>query len=307
MMLKVAAVDDEIHVLERFGRIVKNEPELECCGLFETGEELLSYLQNNSLDAVFMDIEMPGVNGLSLCEKVMDVSENTDVIFVTAYNHYAIDAFEVSAIDYILKPLTNDRLAKVTSRLQKRRNKSGAGEINPLSPTVLVPIPVPASGRPRVRCFGSFELLINGEAITWKNSKAKEIFAFLVYKKGEPVSWEKIADVIWPDYDSEKAHANFHATTYLLRKRLYELRIPRIVEFKRGNYRIVREEIDCDAYEMEEKLVKHYFLSAQDMDFLESVTTNGYMEENGYEWSYSKAVEINNAAVRILKAHGKTL
>lgn len=68
-MIRIASVDDEIHVLERFERMVVKIKELELCGLFESGEELLAYLKDHPLDAVFLDIEMPDVNGLQLCEQ----------------------------------------------------------------------------------------------------------------------------------------------------------------------------------------------------------------------------------------------
>ncbi len=75
-----AAVDDELHVLERFERMVKDVKELELCGLFESGEQLLDYLKEQPLDAVFLDIEMPDVNGLQLSEQVLDLNENNLVI-----------------------------------------------------------------------------------------------------------------------------------------------------------------------------------------------------------------------------------
>ena len=75
-MIRIAAVDDEMHVLERFERMVLNVKELELCGLFETGEELLAYLKEHPLDAIFLDIEMPGVNGLQLSQQILDFNEN---------------------------------------------------------------------------------------------------------------------------------------------------------------------------------------------------------------------------------------
>ncbi|WP_291643619.1 response regulator [Clostridium sp.] len=203
-MIRIAVVDDEMHVLERFERMVLKIKELELCGLFETGEELLSYLEQNPLDAVFLDIEMPGVNGLQLSERILDMSEFIDIIFVTAFNQYAVEAFEVQAMDYILKPLTPERLLKTVKRLLKTKS---------------------TAVRPQktfIQCFGDFEVFLNGEALVWKNSKAKEVLAFLIHKRGISVNCEKIADAVWPDYDSKKAQTNFHATTYLLCKRLAE-------------------------------------------------------------------------------------
>jgi len=281
-MIRIAAVDDEIHVLERFERMVLEIKELELCGLFETGEQLLSYLKEHPLDAIFLDIEMPGVNGLQLSEKILDLNEKIDIIFVTAFNQYAVEAFEAQAMDYIMKPLTEERLEKTVRRLLKTNSKVGR------------------SGKPFIQCIGDFELFLNGEAIPWKNSKAKEILAFLVHKEGVPLNWEKIADAVWPDYNSEKAQTNFHATTYLLRKRLAEAGVSRILETSRGNYRVVTDKFDCDIYQLEELIKYNQIRREEDFRLLEQLDQRGYMEENGYEWAYPRAAELDEMCKRAM-------
>ena len=280
--MRIAAVDDEAHVLERFERIVSNLTELNLCGLFETGEQLLTYLRENPLDAVFLDIEMPGVNGLQLSEQIQNLNKNIEIIFVTAFNQYAVEAFEAQAIDYIMKPLTEERLHKTIRRLLKT-NKTEA-----------------RSEKPFIQCFGGFEVFLNGEALTWKNSKAKEVLAFLVHKNGIPVGWEKIADAVWSDFNSEKAQTNFHATTYLLRKRLADAGISQILESVRGNYRIATDKVDCDVYQLEELLKKQYINSNEACQLIEQLKQKGYMEDSGYEWAYSRVVEFDEKCQRMI-------
>ncbi len=283
MTIRIAAVDDETHVLERFERMVSGISELNLCGLFETGEHLLTYLKENPLDAVFLDIEMPCVNGLQLSEQIQSLNENIEIIFVTAFNQYAVEAFEVQALDYILKPLTEDRLAKSVKRLLKTRKAAN----------------VP--GTLFVQCFGEFEVFVNGEALTWKNSKAKEVLAFLIHKNGVPVNWEKIANAVWPDYNSEKAQTNFHATTYLLRKRLAEAGLSHILENARGNYRIVTDKVDCDIYRLEEMLKKNHTNRKEDLHLLEQLLQKGYMEASGYAWAYPRAAELDELCRKAMK------
>lgn len=272
--MKIAAVDDEFHVLERFERMVSKIPELELCGLFETGQQLFTYLENHSLDVVFLDIEMPGVNGLQLSERIQSLNEDIDIIFVTAFNQYAVEAFELEAVDYIMKPLTEERLGKTLSRLLKTNRNTVR------------------KGKPFIQCFGAFEVFIDGKALTWKSSKAKEILAFLVYKCGVPVSWEKIANAVWPEFNAERSQTNFHATTYLLRKRLSESGLSHIFESTRGNYRIVADKVDCDAYRLEEMINKDQIKRKEDYRLMEQLLQSGYMESDGYEWAYSKAAML---------------
>ncbi|TGE32806.1 response regulator [Desulfosporosinus sp. Sb-LF] len=282
-MIRIAAVDDEMHVLERFERMVLGIKELELCGLFETAEQLLSYLKEHPLDAVFLDIEMPDVNGLQLSEQILDLNETIDIIFVTAFNQYAVEAFELQAMDYIMKPLTEERLGKTVKRLLK--NKSTVGRPR----------------KPFIQCFGDFEVFLNGDALVWKNSKAKEVLAFLIHKNGVPVNWEKIADAVWPDYNSEKAQTNFHATTYLLRKRLADAGISQILESGRGNYRVVTDQVKCELYQLNELIKGYQIKREEDFRLLERLKQRGYMEASGYAWAHSRAAELDEMCKMIIK------
>jgi len=282
-MIQIAAVDDELHALERFERIALEIKELKICGLFETGEELLNYLKKEPLDVVFLDIEMPDVDGLQLSEQILDLHENIDIVFVTAFNQYAVEAFELQALDYIMKPLTEERLGKTVRKLLKNKK-------------IVAPI-----GKPFIQCLGDFEIFKNGQALTWKNSKAKEVLAFLVHKEGVPVNWEKVANAVWPDYNAEKAQTNFHATTYLLRKKLAEAGLTHILDSGRGNYRIMTEQIDCDLYQLEKLMNTKQMRREEDIRLLFQLDQRGYMEESGYAWAFPRAAELEQQCKRFLK------
>ncbi len=276
-MIRVAAVDDEAHALERFERMVQPIEGLELCGLFESAEPLLSYLKDHPLDAVFLDIEMPGVDGLQLCEEIQSLAPEIDIIFVTAFNQYAVDAFELQAMDYILKPLTEKRLEKTIQRLKKTKRE-----------------PKPTT-KPFIQCFGDFEVFVNGEALVWKNSKAKELLAFLVHKSGVAVNWEKITDAVWPEFNREKAQTNFHATAYLLRKKLAEAGLSEILEGGRGSYRVVTDKLECDAWQLEALMKGNRLKRRDDMTRLNQLLQRGYMEASGYAWAQPKAAELEEA------------
>jgi len=282
-MLKIAAVDDEINSLERFERIANKVEDIYICGLFETGKQLLSYIKETTLDAVFIDIEMPDINGFQLSEQILDVDENINIVFVSAFNQYASEAFEAQAVDYILKPICEDRFIKTLKRLRKNIN--------------LKPIQ-----KPYIQCFGGFEVFINDVASVWKNSKAKEMLAFLIHKDGVPAGWEQIASEIWPEFNTEKAQANFHATTYLLRKRLSELGISNIIENGRGCYRIIKEQVDCELYEVQE-IVKKGPTKKDDFYLIDKLSKNDYMNSTGYIWSFPKAAELYETSLKLMEVN----
>ena len=92
-------------------------PELDICGEAENGLKALEMVETNRPDIAFLDINMPGLSGLEVAK---NITSDCRVVFITAYDQYAIEAFENEAIDYLLKPVTDDRLAKTVQRLQKQ-------------------------------------------------------------------------------------------------------------------------------------------------------------------------------------------
>ena len=92
-------------------------PELDICGEAENGLKALELIEKKRPEIAFLDINMPGLSGLEVAK---NITSNCRVVFITAYDQYAIEAFENEAIDYLLKPVSDDRLAKTVTRLQKQ-------------------------------------------------------------------------------------------------------------------------------------------------------------------------------------------
>ena len=101
-------------------RLAEAWPELSIVAEAENGEQALAAIDEHKPDVAFLDIRMPGLNGLEVAAALAETSPRTQVVFVTAYDQYAIDAFEHGAIDYLLKPIEPERLAATVQRLQSR-------------------------------------------------------------------------------------------------------------------------------------------------------------------------------------------
>lgn len=115
--LKVALADDEPLARARLARLLR-EAGCEVAAELEDGGAVLAWLQGApSVDALFLDIQMPGATGL---EVMAELPERLPVVFVTAYAEHAVRAFEAAAVDYVLKPLSADRLAKTLARLREQ-------------------------------------------------------------------------------------------------------------------------------------------------------------------------------------------
>jgi len=117
--LQVLIVDDERLSRRRLRRLLGQDPELQVIGECETGQDAIEFLSNHSPQLVFLDVQMPGVDGFSVVERV-GAEEMPCTIFVTAYDQYALRAFEVHAMDYLLKPYEEKRLAESVKRAKRQ-------------------------------------------------------------------------------------------------------------------------------------------------------------------------------------------
>lgn len=115
-------VDDEYPSREELKFLIRKYSKINIVKEFENPIEALKYLEgNSSIDIIFLDINMPNFDGISLAKIISKFKIKPKIVFVTAYKEYAIDAFEVEAIDYILKPYSEDRIKKLIERIDKTK------------------------------------------------------------------------------------------------------------------------------------------------------------------------------------------
>ena len=132
MKPRALIADDEAHLAEHLRtRLAAMWPELEVLPLAANGIEALRVINDEAPDVAFLDIRMPGLTGLELAGRI---DARTHVVFVTAFDQYAVEAFDRDAVDYVLKPVTDERLAKCIERL---RRKLAAAEKPPALDEVL--------------------------------------------------------------------------------------------------------------------------------------------------------------------------
>ncbi|HVR29798.1 MAG TPA: LytTR family DNA-binding domain-containing protein [Thermoanaerobaculia bacterium] len=114
--LRVVIADDEAPARRKLRRLLERDASLSIVGEASTGPEAVRALRAQRPQALFLDIQMPGLDGFQVLEALGDL-DDTAVVFVTAYDEYAVRAFEIDALDYLLKPVTEERLSKVLERL----------------------------------------------------------------------------------------------------------------------------------------------------------------------------------------------
>ncbi len=120
-MLKAIIVDDEILAINLLETMLKDNGTIDVVGKYLNPLDAIANIPTLKPDILFLDIEMAEMNGIDFASKLGDLTHVLDIIFVTAYEHYAIDAFSVQAIDYILKPIDKARLMKTIERISLRK------------------------------------------------------------------------------------------------------------------------------------------------------------------------------------------
>jgi two-component system LytT family response regulator len=156
--IRVLIVDDEPLGVQRIVDLLRNEPGVEVVGTAEDGEEAIESIARHRPDLAFLDVQMPGKTGLDVVQEV-GPARMPVTVFVTAYDHFALRAFDLAAVDYLVKPFDNERFAEAFRRARRRVELEGLEEVQaqirslldagePASPAPAAPARLPLAATP---------------------------------------------------------------------------------------------------------------------------------------------------------------
>jgi DNA-binding LytR/AlgR family response regulator len=148
MTMSVLAVDDVPPALDELCRLLREAPEVTDVSGAGDPISALRMIQNGRFDAVFLDIAMPGLDGLELASLLAKLSDPPAIVFVTAYEQHAVAAFGIGAVDYLLKPVRAERLSDALTRIT-RMIPAARPPSEPTLPDAMAALPVEAEGRTR--------------------------------------------------------------------------------------------------------------------------------------------------------------
>ena len=132
-MINILIVDDEKPARDELEFLLKKIPEVSITGIAEGGQEAIVLVEKFKPDLIFLDIKMPEMNGFEVAEKLQLYAAAPGIIFTTAYDKFAIKAFEINALDYILKPFSRERLEKSIERFASRQKHEEEGDFRTIS------------------------------------------------------------------------------------------------------------------------------------------------------------------------------
>ena len=222
------AVDDEELMLHTLVRAIDASPDIKEVVKFSNAENALDYVREHPVDLAFLDINMRGMGGIALAEKIIKERPNSKIIFCTGYEEYAIPAFKLHASGYLMKPISVEdvqcEIDNIKGVIQKEK-------------------------RLEVKCFGNFEVYVKGERVSFKRSRTKELFAFLVDRKGAGMTAKQICAVLFPDdLDDAKNSAYLRQLVMDLKTTLKSVGAEGVLCHDTPCYRIDPHLIKCDYF-----------------------------------------------------------
>lgn len=288
--MKVMLIDDELFALDVLEKQLNKVEGIEIVGKYQNPELALLDLTKLEVEAIFLDMDMGEVHGIEFAEKITAAYGHVEIIFVTAYPEFALEAFEVNAIDYLLKPVNLNRLKKAVLKTnEKLKLYKGRNETSPKTLESLY-----------INTMKSFRL-INSEqhVVKWRTKKVKELFVFLWHHRGNQVHKAKIIEELWPEMDINKSMVLLHTTVYHLRKVLTENGADNPINLVNEHYTL-SVPFASDFCELE-KILKLNEISPIKVKQVLEIYSGDYLEEENYPWAIQAQQLIRKSVLYFLE------
>ncbi len=228
--MNILAVDDEYFALKLIEQAIKDAVSGAVLYLCDEPESAIETAKKNKIDVAFLDIHMSGMTGIELAKVLKDINPKVNIIFATGFSEHMKDAIDLRSSGYLLKPVT---AAQVKTEMENLRH----------------PVEWDAGKRVRVQTFGNFEVFIDGSPVKFERKQSKEIFAYLIDKRGTSVTYAELASVIWEDGDYDRVRQkNLQVYVASLVKTLQGLGENDLILKGRQGILVNTAKIDCDYY-----------------------------------------------------------
>ncbi|PZT55158.1 response regulator [Paenibacillus silvae] len=323
-MLQAYLVDDEPHALNMLEMFLNRTGEVQVVGRWMNGFEALKALDDVRPDIWFVDIEMPGMSGLELAANIHEIDPEAVIVFVTAYDQYAVAAFEHEALDYLLKPIEMGRLSRTIDRISRERERGHEKkeQIQKQQQTQGVMKSFISSSEDAVNRHDSGDLVdrnclfvqmfgklrvtpTNGDSVMWRTAKEKELFAYLLLQdpNAHAVHRDRIIEQLWPDERYEKAKIYMHTCVSLLRKNLKKLGMEQMVSYRNEHYILDKNRIRADVYDVLDVVHRMQREEHVPLDQMER-TLHMYQDEllaqEDYPWVYELSQRLERNVLELM-------
>lgn len=236
--MKVLIVEDEHNTLDEIQSLLAQIDRRAVLYTAKDAASALTLANEHDFEGAFLDIRLPQMSGMDLADRLLEIEPLMTIVFITAFNNYATEAFERNAIDYLLKPVRPERLAKAYSKMTEKAEENKAEKY--------------LAKKASLDTFGGLRLYCDEEEVEWGRSKNVELFSYLLMQNGKFISKEKICEELWPSLDYERALPNLQVTVHRLRKTLSCFDRKTIcIKYKDGYYSLEINTMAYDVYRLE--------------------------------------------------------
>lgn len=296
-MMKAMLIDDEKLAVAYMEKLLRAMPEFDDIESYTNPADAIEAAYTSRPDVIFLDIVMPEMNGMQAAERLQQASPDSDIVFITGYDRYAIDAFELNALDYVLKPVQRARLAKTVERLTARRQEIFLEE-------------EPAEAL-LIGCFGTLRLCTAlgapaDTAFRWRTNRAQEMFAYLLHYRERFVSKDNLIGQFWPDLPNKRASTYLYTTIYQIRQCLKQTHVDaEILNVSGGEgYTLRLNGMALDIERFEKGIRSLGSVNAQSCAEhlrLSALYADDYLADYDYAWAEGerqrlRAIQLNHAS-----------
>ncbi len=279
--IRIILIDDEYYSLLWLKKLLETEyHDAEVIGVYQDAIQLLDNITSLSPDVIFLDVQMPDINGLELAVQIQELNPNVSIVFVTGYSSYARNAFDLEAVDFIMKPIKLKRLKKTIERLRKHMKSNYLNCETPISERKIY-----------LSCFNHLKYQVEGseqKLFKWRTSKSEELFAYLLYHRNKIVHKETLIELLWPDFEYTAGAQQLYSTIYQIRLLLTRIGLEAIsINSTSGGYCLYTRNtlIDTEIWENQvNQLGEPSEGNVMEYEMVFFQYTGDYLGDYGYLW-----------------------
>ncbi|MFP7492530.1 response regulator [Terribacillus saccharophilus] len=283
--MKVMLVDDEPLALQFLESQLHSIGDFNIVGAYQTSRGLIEEIAEKKPELLFLDIKIGSVNGVGLAAEIQEEHPDLPIVFVTGYQEYAVQAFELNALDYLVKPIQKDRLRKTIQRLDLDVQENDPG------------------AQIRIICMNALQFNQNGVPLTvqWRTTKAKEVFCYLLHHAGKPVRKDVLLDRFWEETAPEKAKTQLYSTIYVIRKTLAASLPALSLSSHNQCYQLQLGNAEVDIVQWQDHInhlpALHEHSLASYLTLLQDYKGD-YFAGEGYEWAESRQNQLRELWIK---------
>ncbi len=284
--MKVVIIDDAKAMHLIMNRMLAMMDDVEVVASFHETATAYSYLTSNDADLVFVDISMPRETGLAFAKRLRESGTQVKLVFVTSYKEYALSAFDVYAFDYIVKPVSQQRLHQT---VQRALSEIASGKVAAKQES--------SSHKVIINCLGGMEIrTIQNVIVKWKTSKSAELFGYLLMNKGRLISRARLVEDIFGDMPQKNGETYLNTTVYQLRKLLDNNGLKESLHSDGSHYALNLSQVRVDIFTFEEGCKQMAVIEDSNIEQaleLEQLYTGDLFGERAFPWAWSEVERLS--------------